>query len=137
MQGVLGTSIWTICYFVVLLGLSLYGLHRYAIVYLYLKHRKDVPQPLEKFTDLPTITVQLPIFNEMYVVERLLRSVAELDYPREKLHVQVLDDSTDETSEIARRRVEELQEAGLDIEFIHRTDRTGFKAGALEHGMKS
>src|SRR6478736_2600647 len=107
MQGSLGTSIWTICYFVVLLGLSLYGLHRYVIVYLYLKYRKSVPEPQEKFTDLPSITVQLPIFNEMYVVERLLRSVAELEYPREKLHVQVLDDSTDETSDIARNRVAE------------------------------
>lgn len=137
MQGSLGTSIWTICYFAVLLGLSLYGLHRYAIVYLYLKHRKSVPEPMEKFAELPRITVQLPIFNEMYVVERLLRSVAELDYPREKLHVQVLDDSTDETTEIARRRVDELKAAGLDIECIHRTDRTGFKAGALENGMKT
>ncbi len=135
MQGSLGTSIWTICYFIVLFGLSLYGLHRYAIVYLYLKHRKSVPQPQGTFTDLPRVTVQLPIFNEMYVVERLLRSVAALDYPRDKLHVQVLDDSTDETTDIARRRVLELQEAGLDVEFIHRTDRTGFKAGALENGM--
>ncbi|MGV3533189.1 MAG: cellulose synthase family protein [Chthoniobacteraceae bacterium] len=137
MQGSLGISIWTICYFVVLLGLSLYGLHRYAIVYLYLKHRKSVPEPQEKFAELPSITVQLPIFNEMYVVERLLRSVADLEYPREKLHVQVLDDSTDETVEIARNRVAELRETGLDIEYIHRTDRTGFKAGALENGMKT
>ncbi|MHA3772244.1 cellulose synthase family protein [Verrucomicrobiota bacterium sgz303538] len=137
MHGSLGNTIWTICYFVVLTGLSLYGLHRYVIVFLYLKNRRNIPQPKSTFAELPRITVQLPIFNEMYVVERLLRSVAELQYPRELLQVQVLDDSTDETTEIAARHVEKLKAEGLDIELIHRTDRTGFKAGALENGMKS
>jgi cellulose synthase/poly-beta-1,6-N-acetylglucosamine synthase-like glycosyltransferase len=135
MHGSLGNTIWTICYFVVLFGLSLYGLHRYVIVYLYLKNRRNKPEPLSQFTQLPRITVQLPIFNELYVVERLLNSVALLEYPRELLQVQVLDDSTDETTDIAAARVAELQAEGLDIELIHRTDRTGFKAGALEHGM--
>src|SRR4030095_15589154 len=112
MQGSLGTTIWTICYFVVLFGLSLYGLHRYVIVYLYLKYRKRAPQPLSKFEHLPKVTVQLPIFNELYVVERLLKSVAALDYPRELLQVQVLDDSTDETVAVAARCVAELRAAG-------------------------
>src|SRR5882757_7142506 len=135
MQGSLGNTIWTICYFIVLFGLSLYGLHRYVIVYLFLKNRNKPPQPLGQFEKLPRITVQLPIFNELYVVERLLKSVAALDYPRELLQVQVLDDSTDETTELAARQVAELKAQGLDIELVHRTDRTGFKAGALENGM--
>ncbi len=137
MHGSLGNIIWTFCYFVVLSGLSLYGLHRYVILYLYLKYRNRQPEPLRTFEELPRITVQLPIFNEMYVVERLLTSVAALNYPREKLQVQVLDDSTDETTDIATKRVAELREKGLDIELVHRTDRSGFKAGALSNGMKS
>ncbi len=137
MQGSLGNIIWTVSYFVVLAGLSLYGLHRYAIVYLYLRYRKQMPQPLRTFEDLPRVTVQLPIFNEMYVVERLLKAVAALEYPRELLQVQVLDDSTDETVAIAAARVAELRAAGLDVEHLHRTDRTGFKAGALENGLQS
>src|SRR5215218_8441588 len=137
MPGSLGNTIWTICYFIVLFGLSLYGLHRYVIVYLFLKNRHKPPQPLAAFEKLPPVTVQLPIFNELYVVERLLNSVAALDYPRELLQVQVLDDSTDETTEIAAKLVAELRTAGLDIELIHRTDRTGFKAGALEAGLRS
>src|SRR6185503_4549941 len=137
MYGSLGNTIWTICYFVVLFGLSLYGLHRYAIVYLFLKNRNKPPAPLATFEKLPPITVQLPIFNELYVVERLLNSVAALDYPRQLLQVQVLDDSTDETTEIAAKLVGELKELGIDIELIHRTDRTGFKAGALEAGLAS
>jgi cellulose synthase/poly-beta-1,6-N-acetylglucosamine synthase-like glycosyltransferase len=137
MSGSLVTTIWTICYFVVLCGLSLYGLHRYVIVYLFLKNRNRPPKPLREFEKLPRITVQLPIFNEMYVVERLLKSVSALDYPRELLQVQVLDDSTDETTEIAAKCVAELKGHGLDIDLVHRTDRSGFKAGALEAGMDS
>ncbi len=137
MSGSLGNTIWTICYFIVLSGLSLYGLHRYVIVYLYLKNRNRPPLPLATFEKLPRITVQLPIFNELYVVERLLKAVAALEYPRELLQVQVLDDSTDETTEIAAKQVAELKAAGLDIELVHRTDRTGFKAGAMEAGMAS
>ena len=109
MHGSLADTIWTICYFVVLSGLSLYGRHRYVIVYLFLKNRRRAPQPAAIFEQLPRVTVQLPIFNELYVVERLLDSVARLDYPRELLQVQVLDDSTDETTEIAARCVSELR----------------------------
>lgn len=137
MQGSLGNIIWTFCYFVVLSGLSLYGLHRYAIVYLYWKYRRRAPQPHSTFETLPRVTVQLPIYNELYVIERLLQSVAELDYPRDLLQVQVLDDSTDETTEIARKTVERLKATGLDVELIHRTDRTGFKAGALANGLQT
>ncbi len=135
MPETLGNTIWTICYFTVLLGLSGYGLHRYVIIYLFLKHRREVERPAGTFEQLPRVTVQLPIFNEIYVVDRLLTSVSELDYPRELLQIQVLDDSTDETREITHARCEELRAQGFNIEHAHRTDRTGYKAGALEAGL--
>ncbi|MEP7014336.1 MAG: cellulose synthase family protein [Verrucomicrobiota bacterium] len=137
MQGSLGHLIWTVCYLSVLLGLSAYGIHRYFIVYLFLKNKKREPVPLGRFEQLPKVTVQLPIFNEVYVAERLLRSVSELDYPRDLLQIQVLDDSTDETQEITAACARELQQRGFHVQLIHRVDRTGFKAGALAGGLKS
>src|SRR3979490_3250579 len=101
MQGSLGYIIWTICYLTVLFGLSAYGVHRYFIIYLFRKNRKREPVPARQFEQLPKVTVQLPIFNEIYVVERLLRSVSELDYPKELLEIQVLDDSTDVTAQLS------------------------------------
>lgn len=129
--------VWAISYLLVLVGLSLYGIHRYVIVYLFLKHRNNVPKPLSTFKELPRVTVQLPVYNEYYVVERLLKSVGELDYPRELLQIQVLDDSTDDTCQIAQSKVAEMKAAGYDVELVHRDNRTGFKAGALEWGMKT
>ncbi len=137
MQGSVADVIWTVCYLSVLIGLSGYGLHRYFIVYLFLKNRDRPPQPLAHFDELPVVTVQLPLFNEIYVVERLLKSVSELDYPRERLQIQVLDDSTDETRDLTQTCVARLRERGFDVELIHRTDRVGFKAGALELGLDS
>ena len=137
MQGSLSYFIWTICYLSVLFGLSAYGLHRYVIIYLFLKNRKREPKPFSHFEQLPKVTVQLPIFNEIYVVERLLRSVSELDYPRELLQIQVLDDSTDDTREITSTCAEELRSRGFNVELIQRVDRTGFKAGALAAGLES
>jgi cellulose synthase/poly-beta-1,6-N-acetylglucosamine synthase-like glycosyltransferase len=127
--------IWTICYLSVLVGLSAYGVHRYFIIYLFLKYRKRECVPAGRFEKLPVVTVQLPIFNEVYVVERLLRSVSKLDYPRDRLQIQVLDDSTDDTREITADCAAELRKRGFDVELIHRADRTGFKAGALERGL--
>jgi cellulose synthase/poly-beta-1,6-N-acetylglucosamine synthase-like glycosyltransferase len=127
--------IWTFCYLSVLLGLSAYGIHRYFIVYLFLKNRKRAPRPLTYFEKLPIITIQLPIFNEIYVVERLLKAVSELDYPREQLQIQVLDDSTDETRDLTISCVQRLIARGFDVDLIQRTDRTGYKAGALEAGL--
>src|SRR5437016_12050169 len=127
--------IWTICYLSVLDGLSAYGVHRYFIIYLFLKYRKRECVPAGRFEKLPVVTVQLPIFNEVYVVERLLRSVSKLDYPRERLQIQVLDDSTDDTRKITADCAAELRKRGFDVELIHRADRTGFKAGALERGL--
>ena len=129
--------IWAICYLSVLVGLSAYGVHRYFIIYLFLKNRKRKPVPAARFEQLPVVTVQLPIFNEIYVAERLLRSVSQLDYPRDRLQIQVLDDSTDDTREVTADCAAELRERGFDVELIHRTDRTGFKAGALERGLAS
>jgi cellulose synthase/poly-beta-1,6-N-acetylglucosamine synthase-like glycosyltransferase len=135
MGGSVLDVVWAFCYLSVLIGLSGYGLHRYFIVYLFLKNRKRTPQPLSHFEQLPVITVQLPLFNEIYVVERLLKSVSELDYPRELLHIQVLDDSTDETQQLTASCVQKLRERGFDVELTHRTDRVGYKAGALEAGL--
>jgi cellulose synthase/poly-beta-1,6-N-acetylglucosamine synthase-like glycosyltransferase len=137
MDGRLGHFIWAICYLAVLFGLSMYGIHRYVIVYLFFKHRKNVPAPASRFEKLPRVTVQLPIFNELYVVERLLDKVSKLDYPRDLLQIQVLDDSTDETREITEGEVLRLRALGFDIEHVHRVDRTGFKAGALREGLES
>ncbi len=122
-------------YFTVLLILALFGLHRYVMVFLYYKHRPRRPVH-QQFTSLPRVTVQLPVFNEIYVVQRLIDAVARLDYPGDLLEIQVLDDSTDETRLIARHRVELYRERGMDIHYIHRENRTGFKAGALAAGLR-
>ncbi len=130
---------WTILilYFAILVVLAIYGGYRIKQVIDFWRYRKFVPEPKERFSeaDLPIITVQLPLFNEMYVVERLVKAITEFDYPREKLQIQVLDDSTDETVRIAEATVEKYAQQGYDIEYIHREDRTGFKAGALENGL--
>ena len=131
-----GVIIWTVLYLAVVFGLSAYGLHRYFIVYLFHRHKKDPMLPKEYFETLPKVTVQLPIFNELYVVERLLQCVSRLDYPRELLEIQMLDDSTDETQEVAKAEVEKLIKAGFNAKYMHRVDRTGFKAGALDQGLR-
>jgi len=131
------SPLWYACYILVLLGLAGYGSHRLTIVFLYLKHIRQRPEPKSLFSDLPIVTVQLPVFNEMHVVDRLLESVSKLDYPKHKLQIQLLDDSTDETVEICSQGIAKLQKQGFDAEHIHRTDRTGYKAGALENGTRS
>ncbi len=123
-------------YLVVLGILAGYGFHRGHLLYLYWRHRSRAPKPAGRFEELPNVTVQLPMFNEMYVAERLIESVAKIDYPKDKLEIQVLDDSTDETQQIAKDKVDELVARGYDAVYIHRTDRTGYKAGALEAGVK-
>ncbi len=132
---------WTVLvlYFGILVILSVYGAYRVKQVVDFWRYRRIKPEPKARFpeTSLPRITVQLPLFNEMYVVERLLKAVTEIDYPREQLEIQVLDDSTDETVKLARATVEQYARAGFDIHYIHRTDRTGFKAGALANGLKT
>ena len=125
-----------VLYFLVLAILGAYGFHRSQLLFLYWKHRHKQPKPSKRFQQLPQITVQLPMYNEMYVAERLIDSVVSLDYPVELLEIQVLDDSTDETRNLVARKVAELRERGYDIVHLHRVDRTGFKAGALAEGLK-
>src|SRR5690242_1041165 len=124
-------------YFIVLLVLAMYGLHRYWLVYDYFAYSKNVPPPPPPVANWPRVTVQLPIFNERYVIERLVEAVSRFDYPPELLDVQVLDDSTDETGDIARACVERHAAQGMPIVYIHRTNREGYKAGALENGLKT
>jgi len=125
-------------YFIVLILLAGYGAHRYVLVYLYYKNKKNrTTEPLGHFADLPRVTVQLPIFNEQFVVERLLDAVSRLNYPLDKLDVQVLDDSTDETVAVARGLVNHYAAQGFPITYHHRTNREGFKAGALAEGLKT
>src|SRR3954466_13842938 len=123
-------------YFFVLVILAVYGWHRYYLVYLYMKNKDKVPVPGPLPAELPRVTIQLPIYNEMYVADRLIDAVCQIDYPRELLEIQVLDDSIDETTSVAERAVRRNAAQGVDIKYLHRSDRTGFKAGALEAGLK-
>ena len=127
-----------VVYFFVLSILAIYGWHRYYLVYLYMKNKDKAPAPgqLPVLKDLPRVTIQLPIFNEMYVADRLIDAVVEMDYPAELLEIQVLDDSTDETTEIAELAVRRHASRGYNIHYLHRVDRRGFKAGALEAGLR-
>ena len=120
-------------YLAILAVLSLNGLHRLWLVWVWLTRRPRIT-PADPAV-WPLVTVQLPIFNEQFVVERLIRSAAALDYPRDLLEIQVLDDSTDATTSMAATEVERLRGQGIDIRLVHRTDRRGFKAGALEAGL--
>jgi cellulose synthase/poly-beta-1,6-N-acetylglucosamine synthase-like glycosyltransferase len=124
-------------YFFVLVILAVYGWHRYYLIYLYMKHKDRRPVPAGQFATLPPVTIQLPIYNEMYVADRLIDAVCQLDYPAELLEIQVLDDSSDETRAVAEQAVRRNASRGVDITYIHRTDRTGYKAGALEAGLRS
>ena len=123
-------------YFFVLIVLAVYGWHRYYLVYLYMSNRAKEPQPGLALDPLPVVTIQLPLYNEMYVADRLIDAVSRIDYPRDRLEIQVLDDSVDETRAIAEQAVRRYAAEGLDIKYYHRIDRTGFKAGALEAGLK-
>jgi cellulose synthase/poly-beta-1,6-N-acetylglucosamine synthase-like glycosyltransferase len=128
-----------VLYFFVLSILAIYGWHRYYLVYLYMKNRGKAPNPAlppPALAELPRVTVQLPIYNEMYVADRLIDAVCDMDYPRELLEIQVLDDSTDETTDIAELAVRRHAARGFDITYLHRVDRRGYKAGALEAGLK-
>src|SRR4026208_2018522 len=123
-------------YFFVLVILAVYGWHRYYLVYLYMKNKDNVPVPSNPLTELPPVTIQLPIYNEMYVADRLIEAVCQIDYPRELLEIQVLDDSTDETTSVAERAVRRTRARAIDTPCLPRTARTGYKAGALEAGLQ-
>ena len=124
-------------YFAVMIGLSVYGVHRYTMVYNYYKNRKNYsPDPPRHFDELPRVTVQLPMYNEQFVIDRLIEAVCAMEYPSDKLEIQVLDDSTDETQAVAQDLVERYAALGHPIVYIHRTNRYGYKAGALDAGLK-
>jgi cellulose synthase/poly-beta-1,6-N-acetylglucosamine synthase-like glycosyltransferase len=131
---------WTMLvpYFATLIVLSCYGLHRYEMIRGYWKHRKKFSEvPPQRYEQLPRVTVQLPIFNEQYVVERLIEAASKMEYPRELFEIQILDDSTDETHPFTERLVAQYKAGGLPIEYIHRANRDGYKAGALQNGLKT
>ena len=125
-------------YFIVLILLASYGAHRYVLVYLYYKNKRNrTTEPPAHFPELPRVTIQLPIFNEQFVIERLLDAICRMDYPLEKLDIQVLDDSTDETVAVARGLVNHYAAKGFPVSYHHRSNREGFKAGALSEGLKT
>src|SRR5579864_8229404 len=124
-------------YFLVLGILAAYGFHRYWLVYCYAKYRANVPGKPAEPANWPKVTIQLPIYNERYVLERLVEAISRLDYPPDLLEIQVLDDSTDETQQVAQACVERHRALGLNVHYLHRDNRQGFKAGALEEGLKS
>jgi glycosyltransferase involved in cell wall biosynthesis len=134
-------------YFAVLSVLAMYGLHRSHLVLTVLRHRRalralkeGVPAlpaaDIAARADLPHVTIQLPLYNEATVASRLLEHVAAIEYPADRLEIQVLDDSTDETRALVRAEVDRLRERGLDVVYVHRVDRVGYKAGALDHGLQ-
>ncbi|MFG6685695.1 cellulose synthase family protein [Mariniflexile sp. HNIBRBA6329] len=128
-----------IIYTISLLLIFMYALAQLNLLLNYLASKKKVDNSpkfdFSKPEEIPFVTIQLPVYNEMYVMERLLDNIAKIDYPSDKLEIQVLDDSTDETVESTRAHVEKLAATGLDIKHITRVDRTGFKAGALKEGL--
>jgi cellulose synthase/poly-beta-1,6-N-acetylglucosamine synthase-like glycosyltransferase len=134
-------------YFIVMVILAFYGIHRYQLVWLYFRNKKSAAKWNEPPAhwpegELPFVTIQLPIFNEQFVIDRLIDACCRLDYPRDRFEIQVLDDSTDETTVVAQQIVERYARgfAGMDpqpVTYIHRTNRYGYKAGALDAGLKS
>ena len=124
-------------YFFVLIILAIYGWHRYYLVYLYMKNRDRGPKATAPLDPTPVVTIQLPLYNEMYVADRLIEAVCRIEYPLDRLEIQVLDDSTDETQSIAELAVRRYAAQGIDIKYYHRADRSGYKAGALEAGLKA
>jgi len=125
----------TAAYLLLLSLICVYGLHRYWMMRLYRRHLLDNARPAGRFADLPAVTVQLPMYNEGAVGPRIIDAAAALDYPRDRLHIQVVDDSTDASADLARNRVDHWRRLGLNIDYLHRTDRTGYKAGALDAAL--
>ncbi len=133
-------SIMLLVYYgAVLAVICVYGLHRYWVVWLFIRHRHDMAgaEPVARFDELPRVTVQLPMFNEQHVAERVIEAACAIDYSADLLEVQVLDDSTDDSADLARRCCERLAAAGHCVRYIHRDNRDGFKAGALANGLES
>jgi cellulose synthase/poly-beta-1,6-N-acetylglucosamine synthase-like glycosyltransferase len=124
------TTLYVIC----ALLLTIYAISQTILLFVYWQHRRD-SLPMPKVTEFPTVTVQLPLYNERHVVERLLDACAQLDYPHDRLIIQVLDDSNDETVSIVAELCVKWQKAGVNMQHVRRPDRQGYKAGALAYGM--
>ncbi len=132
----LAGSLLVILYIVILLLIATYGFHRYILLYLYRKYKHNTYTPKNNFTDLPRITIQLPMYNEDLVAQRIINATCLIDYPLDKLEIQVLDDSTDQSADIAKAACDEWAAKGYPITYVHRDNRVGYKAGALAEGMK-
>jgi len=129
------TWLLALIYLICLLIIFGYALVQGTLAVLYLKAKKKNAEKPKALIDFPIVTIQLPVFNEKYVVDRLIKTVVQMDYPKDKLEIQILDDSTDETSEIIAKRVQEYAKLGFLITHVQRTNRVGFKAGALAEGL--
>jgi len=126
-----------ISYFFALTILLVFSMQGFVMIYYYKKYKNVKPIPKRDVSTDLAVTIQLPLYNELYVVERLINAVCKIDYPKDRLEIQVLDDSTDETVQICARIVKEKSKEGFDIKQIHRNNREGFKAGALKEGLKT
>jgi len=137
LTNMLGLIRWplTTVYLAVLALLCTFGVHRYWLTWTYYRTRRRIVRPAERFADLPRVTFQLPLYNEPFVAERVIASACSVDYPRDRLQVQVLDDSTGDDAAAVAACVRRFREQGIDIQRIHRADRTGYKAGALQNGL--
>ncbi len=125
----------TALYLIIMLLLFVYSMGQLHLTFAYLKAHKNKKEPTPVIKNYPLVTIQLPIYNEEYVIERLIDSVCKLNYPSDKLEIQVLDDSTDDSVALIAQKIKEQQKAGINIKHIRRANRTGFKAGALAHGL--
>lgn len=133
-MSVLSMSIIAI-HFVLLLILCLFGLHRLSMVFRWFRYRKFQPKQPKLFEQLPRVTVQIPLYNERMVAQRIVDSIVKLEYPHDRLQIQIVDDSNDDTCELIAERVKFYQQQGIDIEHVQRVNRQGFKAGALKDAM--
>lgn len=131
--------IFQLLYLIAMVGMALYGFNCLINIFLYLRSKNHPLKtiPIKDRKDWPDVTVQLPVFNERYTVERLIQAAVALDYPSNHLQIQVLDDSTDDTQNLVKHIVEQYRARGANIELIQRVDRSGFKAGALDYGLKT
>ncbi|OIQ46986.1 MAG: cellulose synthase [Gammaproteobacteria bacterium MedPE] len=135
-MSVLSMSIIAI-HFVLLLVLCLFGLHRLSMVFRWFRYRKHLPKQPKSFEQLPRVTVQIPLYNERMVAQRIVDSIVKLEYPHDRLQIQIVDDSNDDTCELIAERVKFYQQQGIDIEHVQRANRQGFKAGALKDAMST
>jgi len=125
-----------IIYFISLSILFGFGIHGIILLYYFKKTANFKHPACEMPEEVPKVTIQLPMFNEMFVVERLINAICEINYPKDRLEIQVLDDSTDESQNLSEKLVNQFRSLGFNIKFIHRTDRSGYKAGALKAGLE-